>query len=79
VSFYLNWASLPIFLVLALAVALYARHVSGGWTRPWLALKPVWWFVLLFLLPWAGVPVLVVSLFVQRHRPGAVTDRDTAG
>ena len=33
VSFYLNWVSLPVFLVLALVVALYARHASGGSAR----------------------------------------------
>ena len=60
-------------------MALYARQVSGGWTRGWLGLKPVWWFLLLFLLPWVGVPVLVVSLFVHRRTPGAITGRDAVG
>ena len=38
---------MAIFLVLAIAIALYARHVSGGWMRPWISIKPVWWFLLL--------------------------------
>ena len=78
-SFHLNWVGLPVFLVLALVVALYARHVAGGWTRAWLGVKPAWWFVLLFVLPWIGLPVLVVGLFVHRHTPGAITGRDAAG
>lgn len=78
-SFHINWVSVPIFLVLAIAIALYARHVSGGWMRPWLSLKPVWWFLLLFLVPWIGLPLLVVNLFVHRRTPGAITGRDTAG
>ena len=29
----INWVTVPIFLVLAIAIALYARHVSGGVQR----------------------------------------------
>lgn len=75
----INWVTVPIFLALAIAIALYARHVSGGWTRPWLSVKPVWWFLLLFFLPWIGLPVLVVSLIVRKRTPGAVTGRKAAG
>ena len=78
-SFHINWLSVPIFLLLALAIALYARHVSGGWTRTWIGLKPVWWFLLPFLLPWIGLPLLAVNLFLHRHTPRAVTGHDAAG
>ena len=77
-SFRINWVSVPIFLVLALAVALYARHVSGGWTRPWIGVKPVWWFLLLFVLPFVGLPLLVANLVVHRRTPGAITGRTSA-
>ncbi|MDF2093705.1 hypothetical protein P0Y31_15240 [Knoellia sp. 3-2P3] len=70
-SFHLTWVSVPIFLLLAIAVALYATHVSGGWMRSWISLKPVWWF----LVPWILLPLLVVNLFVHRHTPGAITGR----
>lgn len=70
---------MPIFLLLAIAVALYARHVSGGWMRSWISLKPVWWFLLLFLVPWILLPLLVVNLFVHRHTPGAITGRQAVG
>ncbi len=78
-DFRINWVSLWIFLGLAVAVALYARHVSGGWMRPWLNIKPVWWFLLLFLLPPLGLLLLVVNLVVNRHKPGAITGPDAAG
>ena len=78
-AFRINWLSVPIFLALAIAIALYARHVSGGWTQPWLRIKPLWWFLLLFMLPWIGLPVLVVSLFVHRSTPRAIPGRDAAG
>jgi hypothetical protein len=58
---YINWASVPLFLVPAITVALYARYVSG-WMRPWIRLKPVWWFLFLFLLPPLGYLLLVVNL-----------------
>ena len=51
-----NWVSVPIFLVLGTAVALYAASVSGGWLRPWLGLKPVWWLALLVFVPFIGLP-----------------------
>jgi len=78
-AFRINLVSVPIFLALAIAVALFARHVSGGWMRPWLNIKPVFWLPLLFLLPWIGLPVLVVSLFVHRNAPGAIARRNAAG
>lgn len=76
-NFYINWVSVPIFLLLAIGIALYARHVSGGWMRPWISLKPVWWFALLFVAPWIGLPLLVGKLIVHRHTPGAITGRKT--
>lgn len=72
-GFGINWVSVPIFLALAFAVAAYASREAGGWTRPWIGIKPVWWFVLLFLLPWVGLPVLGVSLWVHRHARRANT------
>lgn len=42
-GFHINWSSVPV-LVLAIMIALYARHVSGGGTRPWISIKPAWWF-----------------------------------
>ncbi|WP_157581974.1 hypothetical protein [Phycicoccus sp. Soil803] len=78
-SFHINSVSVPIVLVLAIAIALYARNVSGGWMRPWISVKPVWWFVLLFLVPWIGLPLLVVNLIMHRHTPGAITGRNAAG
>ena len=77
-GFRINWVSVPIFLALATAIALYARQVSGGWTRPRIGIKPVWWFVLLFLLPWIGVPILAVTLFAHRHTPNAITGKAAA-
>jgi hypothetical protein len=78
-SLWINWVSVPIFLALAIAVALYARHVSGRWMRPWIGLKPVWWFVLVLLVPWIGLPLLVVQLILHRQTPGAITGRHTSG
>ena len=78
-SFYINWVSVPILLVLATVVALYARHVSGGWMKPWIGIKPVWWFFLLLLVPWIGLPLLVVNLSLHRRTPGAITGRKAAG
>ena len=78
-SLWINWVSVPILLALAIAVALYARHVSSGWMRPWIGLKPVWWFVLVFLVPWIGLPLLVVQLILHRQTPGAITGRHTSG
>ncbi len=77
-AFQINWVSVPIFLVLAIAFALYAKRVSGGWARPWIGIKPLWWFLLLFLLPWIGLPLLVVNLIVHRQTPGAITGRNPA-
>ena len=42
-------------------------------------LKPVWWFVLVFLVPWIGLPLLVVQLILHRQTPGAITGRHTSG
>ena len=78
VGFSINWVMVPFCLVPAIAIALYARHVSGGWIRPWISLKPVWWFFLLFLVPPLGFLLLVVNLFVHRHTPGAITGRQAA-
>jgi hypothetical protein len=78
-GFYVNWVSVPIFLVLAIAIALYARRVSGGWTRPWIGIKPLWWFLLLFLVPWIGLPLLVANLIIHRRKPGAITGRKVVG
>lgn len=47
--------------------------------RPWIGLKPVWWFVLVFLVPWIGLPFLVVQLILHRQTPGAITGRHTSG
>lgn len=77
-AFQINWVSVPIFLLLAIAIALYAKRVSGGWVRPWIGIKPLWWFLLLFLLPWIGLPLLVVNLIVHRQTPGAITGRNPA-
>ena len=77
-GFGINWVSVPILLALATAIALYAKHVSGGWMRPWIGIKPVRWFVLLFLLPWIGLPVLAVTLLVHRHTPSAMTGNSAA-
>ena len=73
IDFYVNWAMVPICLVPAVAVAIYAKQVSGGWTKPWISLKPVWWFLLLFLLPPLGFLLLAVNLFVHRRTQGAIT------
>jgi hypothetical protein len=73
IDLYVNWAMVPICLVPAVAVAIYAKHVSGGWTKPWISLKPVWWFLLLFLLPPLGFLLLAVKLFVHRRTQGAIT------
>jgi hypothetical protein len=75
-SLRINGVSVVLFLVLSIAVALYARHVSGGWMRPWIGVKPAWWFFFLFLVPWIGLPLLVVNLIVHRHTPGAITGRN---
>lgn len=75
-GFRINWVSVPIFLVVAFVIALYARQVSGGWMRPWISIKPLWWFLLLFLVPPLGLLLLVVNLVVHRQTPGAVTGRD---
>ncbi len=78
-GFRINWVSVEIFLVLAIAIALYARHVSGGWMRPWISIKPVWWFLLLLVVPFVGIPLLIVNLIVHRRTPGAITGRTAAG
>ena len=78
-GFRINWVSVAIFLVLAIAIALYARHVSGGWMQPWISIKPLWWFLLLFLVPPLGLLLLVVNLVVHRHIPGAITGQDAPG
>ena len=78
-GFRINWVSVAIFLVLASAIALYARHVSGGWMRPWLSIKPLWWFLLLFLVPPLGLLLLVANLVVHRHRPEAISGQDAPG
>lgn len=79
VRFYINWLSVPLFLIPALAIAAYAAHVSGGLMRPWISVKPVWWFLLLFFVPPLGYVLLVVNLFVHRRTPGAITGRTVAG
>jgi hypothetical protein len=79
VGFQVNWISVPIFLALAVALALYAKHVSGGWTRPWIGIAPIWWFALIFLVPFVGVPILVVRLIAHRDTPGAITGRSVSG
>lgn len=76
-GFYINWVSVPFFLVPAVAISLYARHVSGSWMRPWISLKPLWWLLLLFLLPPLGYLLLIVNLVVHRSTPGAITGRPT--
>ena len=78
VGFHINWLSVPFFFVPALGIALYAAHVSGGLMRPWISLKPVWWFLLLFLVPPLGYLLLVVNLFAYRRTPGAITGRTAA-
>ncbi len=78
VSFHINWLNVPFFLLPAVAIALYAAHVSGGFMRPWISLKPLWWFLLLFLLPPLGYLLLAVNLFVHRRTPGAITGRTAA-
>lgn len=77
-SFRVNWISVWIFLALAIAIALYATHVAGGWMRPWLGIKPVWWLLLIFVLPWIGIPLLIVNLVVHRRTPGAIRGRSSA-
>ncbi|MFQ6169962.1 hypothetical protein ACK8HX_00015 [Oryzobacter sp. R7] len=72
---HVDWVALPFVLIPAALVSLYARSVSGGWTQPWLSLKPVWWFGLLFLVPPLGFVLLAVNLFVYRKVPGAITGR----
>ncbi len=74
-GFYVNWVMVPFCLVPAIAIALYAKHVSGSWMQPWISLKPVWWFLLLFLAPPLGFLLLFVNLFVHRHTPGALGHR----
>ena len=39
-EFQINWVSVPIFLVLVIAITLYAKRVSGGWVSPWIGAKP---------------------------------------
>ncbi|GAA4117694.1 hypothetical protein GCM10022415_15860 [Knoellia locipacati] len=75
VGFQVNWISVPIFFALAGGLALHAKRVSGGWTRPWIGIKPLWWFVLIFFVPFVGVPVLVVRLIANRDTPGVITGR----
>lgn len=79
IGFHINWISLPIVLALAVALTLYAKHVSGGWTRPWIGIPPRWWFVLIFLVPWVGLPILVVRLIAHRNTPSAITGRSVSG
>ena len=76
VSFNVNWVSVPIFLILATSVALFARHVSGGLRQPWIGINPAWWFVLLFVVPWVGVPLLVARLVIHRGSPETITGRN---
>lgn len=76
VSFSVNWVSVPIFLILATSVALFARHVSGGLRQPWIGISPAWWFVLLFLVPWVGLPFFVARLVIHRGSPQAITGRN---
>jgi hypothetical protein len=78
-SLYINWLSVPFLFVPSMAIALYAAHVSGGFMRPWISLKPVWWFPLLFLAPSLGYLLLAVNMFVHRRTPGAITGRTAAG
>ena len=72
-------ADLNVGILYLLAIALYARHVSGGGMRPWISIKPVWWFLLLFVVPFVGIPLLTVNLIVHRRTPGAITGRTAAG
>ncbi|MBM6404196.1 hypothetical protein JQN72_08055 [Phycicoccus sp. CSK15P-2] len=78
VRFYVNWLAVPFFFVPALAIALYAAHASGGWKRPWIGVRPVRWFLLLFLLPPLGYLLLATNLVVHRRTPGAITGRKGA-
>lgn len=71
VNVWVNWSSVPLFLLPALAIALFGRHVSGSWTRPWLSVTPAWWLLLLFLLPPLGYVLLVVMVLVHRRGPAA--------
>lgn len=77
-GFRVNWVSVPIFLVLGIVIALYAKHVFGGWTRPWISIKPVWWFLLVAVVPPLGFILLAVNLYVYRQAPGAITGRSAA-
>lgn len=79
VSFHFNWLTVPFFFVPAVVIALYAAHVSGGFMRPWISLRPAWWFLLLLLVPPLGYLLLVVNLCVHRRTPGAITGRTVAG
>lgn len=65
----INWVFVSISLALAIPVGLYAKHVSGGWMRPWIGVRPVWWFVLVFLVPWIGLPLLIAQLILHRRHP----------
>ena len=47
--------------------------------RPWISLKPLWWFLLLFLLPPLGYLLLAVNLVVHRRTTGAIIGRTAAG
>ena len=77
-EFSVNWVSVPIFLALATVISLHARRVSGGWRQPWIGTKPVWWFVLIFLLPWVGLPLLIANLILHRGTPGAISGRQAS-
>ena len=74
-EFAVNWVGATILFALAAGITTYARRVSGGWTRPWLSITPVWWFVMLFLVPPPGYLLLLVNLIVHRRVPGAITGR----
>lgn len=63
-----NWISVLIFAVVAIITAYLAQRASGGWSRPWMGLKPLWWFGLIFLVPWIGLPILGVQLLLHRRK-----------
>ncbi|MGL5931239.1 MAG: hypothetical protein ACRCY8_20090 [Dermatophilaceae bacterium] len=69
-NFSVNWVSASIFFVLGLAIAWHGRRASGSWTRPWLGLRPLWWFVVLFLLPFVGYLMLAVGLISRKRTSG---------
>lgn len=43
--------------------------------RPETSLKPLWWFLFLFLVPPLGYILLIVNLLVHTRTPEAITGR----